>query len=118
MIFHLGVALAMAASTWLAGWWGVAIVSVVAGFAYRARNGRAWLVALGAMEGWIALLLIDALFGPMRLLTVTLAGAMSLPAPAVLLLTLLFPALLAWSGATLAAEAGRRLAPDREPSRP
>ncbi|MES2180341.1 MAG: hypothetical protein V4550_20980 [Gemmatimonadota bacterium] len=107
MIFHLVIAIAMAACTWVAGWWGVAIVALIAGFIYRERRGRAWLVALGATEGWILLLIVDAAFGPLRMLGDTLGGAMSLPPATLYLLTLLFPALLAWSGAMFAASIGQ-----------
>ncbi len=107
MIFSFVIALVVATATWVAGWWAAAIVAIVAGFLYRAEGGRPWRVALGASEGWALLLIIDAFSGPLVHVASTLAGAMALPAPALLLVTLLFPALLGWSGAIVAAELGR-----------
>ena len=110
MIVHIVLALSMAGLTWLFGWWGVAIVAVVAGVVFR-RDGRAWRVALAASEGWALLLVVDALSGPLGRVTTTLGGAMSIPGPALLLVTLLYPALLGWSGAAVACELTRWLAP-------
>ena len=104
MIFSFVIALIVAGTTWIAGWWAAAIVALVAGFLYRAEGGRPWRVALGASEGWALLLALDAVAGPLAHVASTLAGAMTLPAPALILVTLLFPALLGWSGAVVAAE--------------
>ncbi len=109
MIFHLLVAASMAGCTWLLGWWGVALVALILGFVYRDENGRAWQVALGASEGWAILLVADMVLGPLGRVASTLGGAMSIPGPALLLATLLFPALIGWSGAALASEIGRGL---------
>lgn len=104
MIFALVIAVIVAAATWVAGWWAAAVVALVAGWIYRAEGGRPWRVALGASGGWALLLLYDVFSGPLAHVASTLAGAMTLPAPALLLVTLLFPALLGWSGAIVAAE--------------
>ena len=111
MRFLLIVALVVAGATWFVGWWSVVLVALVAGYVYRARDGRAWSVALGAASGWAALLLFDAFSGPLAHAATTIGGAMRIPAPALLVVTLLFPALLAWSAATVAAEFGRALTP-------
>jgi hypothetical protein len=107
MIFSLLIAVAMAAVTWTVGWWGVAVVALIVGVVYRDQQGRAWRVALGASEGWIALLVIDVIAGPFGRVATTLGGAMSLPVPALLLVTLLFPAVMGWSAAALGAELGQ-----------
>lgn len=104
MIFSLVIALIVAGATWIAGWWAAAVVALVAGYVYRAEGGRPWRVALGATEGWALLLAVDAFAGPLVHVASTLSGAMVLPAPALVLVTLLFPALLGWSGAIVAAE--------------
>jgi hypothetical protein len=108
MIFHLLIAAVVAGTTWFVGWWSVAIVALIAGFIYRSEGGRAWRVALGASEGWAILLVIDAIGGRFVPVASTIAGAMSLPAAALVLVTLLFPALIGWSGATVASVAARR----------
>ncbi len=107
MIFHLLIATAVAGLTWFVGWWGVAIVALLIGFAYRSEGGRPWRVALGAGEGWAILLLIDTFGGRFGRVATIVAGSMSLPAAGVLVATLLFPALIAWSGATVAAAFGQ-----------
>ena len=99
----------MAGLTWIVGWWGVALGALILGLVFRDEGGRAWRVALVAAEGWALLLVIDASVGPIGRVATTLAGTMSIPAPALLLATLLFPALLAWSAAATAAELGRAL---------
>ena len=114
MIFHLLLAVVFACATWVIGWWGVAIVALIAGVVYRRDGGRAWRVALGAAEGWALLLLVDAVGGHFGRVATTVAGAMSLPAAALLVVTLLFPALIGWSGATVAAHVVHRS--DTEPS--
>ncbi|MEP6732598.1 MAG: hypothetical protein ABJE10_18285 [bacterium] len=106
MLFHVLVAVSMAGITWAAGWWGVALLALILGFVYRNESGRAWRVALGASEGWALLLIVDMVLGPLGHVARTLGGAMSIPAPALVLVTLLFPALLAWGSAALAAELG------------
>lgn len=106
MIVHLAIAGAMAGLTWLVGWWGVALAALILGFVFREEGGRAWRVALGAIEGWAILLLIDAVTGPLGRVTAILAGTMSIPGPVLLLTTLLFAALLAWSAAVTTAELG------------
>jgi hypothetical protein len=109
IVFHLLVAGAMAGLTWLLGWWGVALAALILGFVFRNEGGRAWRVALGASEAWAILLVIDMLLGPLGRVANTLGGAMSIPSPALLLVTLLFPVLLAWSAAAVAAEVGSAL---------
>ena len=107
MIFHLRLAVVFAFATWIIGWWGVAIVALIAGVIYRGEGGRAGRVALAAAEGWAMLLLVDAVGGRFGRVATTIAGAMSLPAAALLVVTLLFPALIGWSGATAASSLTR-----------
>jgi hypothetical protein len=110
IVYHLLIAMCMAGLTWILGWWGVAIGALILGVVFRDDGGRAWSVALGAVEGWAILLVVDMLFGPLGVVAKTVGGAMSIPAPALLLVTLLFPALIGWSGAALASEVASGLA--------
>jgi hypothetical protein len=114
MIFNLLVALGVAGLTWFVGWWGVAIVALVVGFAYRSEGGRPWRVALGASEGWAMLLLVDAFGGRFGQVTSTVAGSMNLPGAALLVVTLLFPGLIGWSAATVAAALSRSFRQGRD----
>lgn len=118
MIALLVIAVASAAFTFIAGWWGVAIVALVAGLAFSRDDGRPWRVALGAMAGWVLLLLLDMLGGRFGRLATTVSGSMRIPSAALLGVTLLLPGLLGWSAATVgaaigqAAKSSRRKAPD------
>ncbi len=106
--YHVLVAVCMAGLTWILGWWGVAVGALILGVVFRDEGGRAWSVALGAVEGWVILLVVDMLFGPLATVATTVGGAMSIPGPALLLVTLLYPALIGWSGAALAGEVATR----------
>jgi hypothetical protein len=109
MIFVLAVAVAMAAFTWLLGWWGVLLVAAIVGIAFRERDAGAWRAALAAGLAWAALLAIDTLAGPLGTISATLGGVMRIPGVVLVLVTLLFPALLAWSAAAAASESRRLL---------
>ncbi|MEO8337115.1 MAG: hypothetical protein ABI664_19215 [bacterium] len=110
ILYHLLIAVCMAGLTWLLGWWGVALGALILGVVFRAEGGHAWRVALAAIEGWAILLVIDMFAGPLAGVATTVGGAMSIPGPALLLVTLLFPALIGWSGAALASEIAGGLA--------
>jgi hypothetical protein len=110
MILHLLVAVCMAGLTWILGWWGAAVGALILGVVFRSEGGRAGRVALGASEGWAILLVIDMMSGPLAGVATTVGGAMSIPAPSLLLVTLLYPALIGWSGAALASEIASGLA--------
>ena len=112
MIFVLGVAAVMAAFTWLLGWWGVLLAAAIVGFVHFRVGGGGWRVALAGAVAWGALLVVDAAAGAFGTVSRTLAGVLRVPGPALVLLTLAFPALLAWSAATLVAGA-RQLAAAR-----
>lgn len=107
MLALLAVAAAVATLTWLLGWWGVVVAALIAGVVLWRRPGAAWLVALAAMVGWGALIVVDSLGGRLSTLTGSIAGAMRVPVVALLVVTLLFGALLAWSAAVLGSEVGR-----------
>ena len=95
-------------ATALLGWWTVPVLGALWGLA--ATGGRLWLgAALAAAAAWAVLLTLTALAGPVGELAVKLGGVMGVPGVFLVLLTLLFPALLAGSAAELAASARRRL---------
>lgn len=107
MLAFLAVAAGVATLTWLLGWWGVVVAALIAGVLLRQRNGAAWLVSLAAMAGWSALIVVDMVGGRFSTLAASISGVMRVPAPALLVVTLLFGALLAWSAAVVGSEAGR-----------
>lgn len=96
---NLLLAVTMALATWVCGWWGIAPVAVVAAYLLRSTRGAAWVVALAAVEGSAFLLLVDAVRGPLLTVSSTLGSVLKIPGAALLLITILFPALIAWSAA-------------------
>jgi hypothetical protein len=113
VIFVLGVGMAIAALTWLLGWWGVPLAASIVGFTFFREGGGGWRVALAAAAAWGALLVADSVTGSFGTVARTLAGVLRVPAPALVLLTLALPALLAWSAATLVAGARQLFAARR-----
>jgi hypothetical protein len=91
---------AFAVATFGLGWWTVPIIA--AAYALASTNpNRARTAAVCALGGWATLLLLDTAKGPVGAMATRLGGVMGLPGFVLLLLTLIFPALLAWSAATL-----------------
>ena len=91
---------AFAVTTFGLGWWIVPVVAAVWGLVSRdVRKAR--FAAFAAATGWASLLLLDVARGPVAVMGSQLAGVMKLPAIALYVLTLIFPALLAWGAATL-----------------
>ncbi|HEX7977406.1 MAG TPA: hypothetical protein VF461_02290 [Gemmatimonadaceae bacterium] len=101
------VAAILIAATWVAGWWGVPLVAAVVGALLYARRGIAGLTALAAVIAWSVLILVDGASGRFGVLAGLVGGTLQLPAVALLAVTLLFAALLAWSAAVLGVEIGR-----------
>lgn len=96
------VAAVMAVLTWLIGWWAVPAVAAFVGSVLHVRDGVAWRMALAAALAWALLLLVDAAGGRLGVAATTLGGVVRLPAVVLVLITLAFPALLAWSATTVA----------------
>jgi hypothetical protein len=96
------LSLAFAGATAAAGWWTVPAIAVV--WVRAAPRERRPVVAAmaGAAIGWALLLGWDALHGPAAVLARRAGGAMGLPPWGFLVLTLLFPALLAGAAAQMA----------------
>ena len=113
MLFVLAVSAMMAALTWLLGWWGVPIVAAMVGYVHFRQGGGGWRVALAGAVAWGALLLVNATAGSVGAVARTVAGVVGAPPVALVLLTLAFPALLAWSAATVVAGARQRFAARR-----
>lgn len=106
------VAAVMAVLTWLVGWWAVPVVAAFVGSVLYLRDGVAWRMALAAALAWALLLIVNVAGGRFGVTATTLGGVLRVPAVVLVLITLAFPALLAWSAATVAI-ALRRLAAAR-----
>jgi hypothetical protein len=101
---------AFAVATYAVGWWGVPVLALICGLAVEPKARPLSFVSLCAAAGWASLLLLDAARGPLGELARRFGGVMSLPPFVLILLTLLFPALLAWSAASIGV-AVRRMIP-------
>ena len=111
--FCFGAVTVLAAlATWVAGWWAVPIVALGAGLIRCAPS----IVAAACATGWLALLLVDFAAGSIGRVGGVLAGVMGLPAPALFVVTLAFPALLGWSAASLGNAALSLRSTSRPPS--
>jgi hypothetical protein len=62
-----------------------------------------------ASAGWLTLLLIDAARGPLGEVAARFGSVVGFPPLALVVITLLFPALLAWSAAFIGAAARRKM---------
>lgn len=101
------VAAILAVMTWIAGWWGVPLVAAVVGAILCTRRGIAGLTALAAVVAWSVLILVDGASGRFGVLAGVVGATMTVPSGALLTVTLLFAALLAWSAAAVGVEIGR-----------
>lgn len=108
----LVLTLAFAAASML-GWWAIPATAALWGILRPIARRPALFAAAAASLAWAAWLLVDALSprGDFTGLAGRLAGILTLPAPALLALTILFGALLAGTAAYLAGA----LAPQRRP---
>jgi hypothetical protein len=100
LVFWL-TAIAVATSTWVLGWWGVVTAALAVGALCWKRTGIAWMTALAAIVAWSVLLLIDATRGRFAALASAIGGTMGIPSALLLVVTLLFASLLAWSSAVV-----------------
>ncbi|MEO6528046.1 MAG: hypothetical protein ABIP93_15605 [Gemmatimonadaceae bacterium] len=104
MILLVVAAVVVALLTWALGWWGVVVAALFIGAAQWQRRGITWITALAAIVAWSALLLVDAASGPFGAVASTIAGVMQIPAAVLVVVTLLFAGLLAWSAAVIGSE--------------
>lgn len=95
------------------GWWTTPLVAGLWGALRPRVNSPAGTAALAALVAWGLWLLIDwwGGHGALGRLADRLGGLMNLPPAALILMTLLLPAVLAWSAAALAGALATPLAP-------
>jgi hypothetical protein len=111
-LFHgAGLFLAFGLGTWLVGWWAVPVIALGWGLLTVGRI-RSWIPGISAALAWSVLLAADARSGALGRLLVRLAGVLHTQEVVPVLLTLVFPGFLAWSGAKLGAELARRTPQD------
>jgi hypothetical protein len=84
------------------GWWSVPLVAAAWALMDRGAPRAPWDAALAAALAWALFLAWLAVEGPLGYLLHLTAEIFPLPAAALLAITLLYAASLAWSAATLA----------------
>jgi hypothetical protein len=102
----LACALAFAAGTWGLGWWTLPLIAAACGLRCRVAD-----TVVAATLAWGALLVVQATRAPLGPLLERLGGLFGVPPWALMVLTLAFAGLLAWSAATLMAGFRRGPAP-------
>jgi hypothetical protein len=95
------LAVVMALGTWWLGWWVVPVLGAAWGVARYGAYPSA-TAAVAAALGWMLILGVQALRGPMGEVSRILASALDVPGWTPLLITALFPAGLAAASARLA----------------
>jgi hypothetical protein len=101
----LVLAVVLAVATVFLGWWAVPVVGFLWGLlTARLLRWPAGAAALAAMLAWAALLGMDAMGGRLAGLGTLFGSIAKLPPGVFFALSLVFPALLAWSAAALGAD--------------
>jgi hypothetical protein len=90
------LALSFAIGTWILGWWAVPLFAAIAGVLARYVRHQGVAAALAATVAWGTLLAWSAAQGSVWSFSRMAGGAMGISGVALILLTLLFPAALAW----------------------
>ena len=85
-----------AAGTWLIGWWAVPLIALLYAL-YRREGVAPTEVAVATMLAWSALILVNVGAPAFRILVARLGGVFPVPGAVVLLVSVLFAGLLAWS---------------------
>ncbi len=99
---------AFAVMTFGLGWWTVPIVAALWGIFGAPVERRAGFAALCAAFGWACLLVLHATRGSLSAVAKQIGELIFVPPFALYSATLIFPAVLAWSAATLAPMLRRR----------
>ncbi|MDH3570340.1 MAG: hypothetical protein OER89_09140 [Gemmatimonadota bacterium] len=93
------LAVAFATATLAFGWWSVAGVGIFWGLVAGPGRHAGRTAALAASLGWLVLLVVTALQGPVLRVADRVGGVLGVPWPVVVGITLLFPAVLGGVGA-------------------
>ena len=94
---------AFAVATYASGWWAIPLVALVCGLVMNREGRPIYYSTICAAAGWLSLLLLDAARGPLGEVASRFGGVLGFPPAALILTTLIFPALLAWSASALGA---------------
>ena len=104
------LALSFGIGTWILGWWTIPLFAGVAGVLARDVRHQPLAATLAAAVAWGALLAWSGTQGSVRSFSRIAGGAMGISGVSLILLTLIFPAALAWAATMVA-----RLLPRAKP---
>jgi len=104
-IIVLGVA--FGAGTLFVGWWSIPIIALAWGWLVGPARWPATRAAVGAGLAWVGFLAYDAMRGPAGRLARTLGELLRLPPIALVVVTVFFAVILAWSAAIVGSESAR-----------
>lgn len=110
---------AFAVATYAFGWWTVPLLAFAwAAFVHTRRP--VLFATICAASAWAAMLLLDAARGPVNMVGARFGGILGVPSIALIAITILFAALLAWSasfvGAAIRKSLFRKLVESEEPA--
>jgi len=107
------IAEAFAVGTYALGWWAVPLVALLCGLTISVDGKPVIYATVCAAAGWSMLLLLDAARGPLGEVAARFGGVMGFPPAALVVTTLLFPALLAWSASSIGAAVRKKVVRER-----
>ena len=96
------LALSFAIGTWILGWWAVPLLAAIGGVLARHVRHQGRATALAAAIAWGALLVWSSTEGSVWSFSRLAGGAMGMSGAALILVTLLFPAAIAWLATVVA----------------
>ena len=96
------LALSFAIGTWILGWWAVPLLAAIGGVLSRHVRHQGLASALAATIAWAALLVWSSTEGSVWSFSRLAGGAMGMSGAALILVTLLFPAAIAWLATVVA----------------
>jgi hypothetical protein len=97
------LALSFGIGTWILGWWAIPLFSLIAASFGRGVRLQALASATAAAAAWGALLVWNAIRGDVWSFASIAGGTMGVSGVLLVLMTLAFPAALAWSAAAITA---------------
>jgi hypothetical protein len=96
------LALSFAIGTWVLGWWAIPLFAALAGVVARHVRHQPVAAALAAALAWATLLAWSAIDGSVWSFSRIAGGAMGLSGALLIVLTVAFPAALAWLATAVA----------------
>ena len=96
------LALSFGIGTWILGWWAIPLFATTAAILARDVRHLPGAIAIAAAAAWAVLLVWSAIQGSVWTFARIAGGAMGISGFLLIVVTLAFPAALAWSAAAVA----------------